>query len=78
MSICPKNKHSKARRDSRRANWKMDALNLVKCSKCGALMMPHRVLQGPAEVTTKKKSSQWMIDGQRDIGCRTGCGGLFL
>ena len=43
MSICPKNKHSKARRDSRRANWKMDALNLVKCSKCGALMMPHRV-----------------------------------
>lgn len=25
MSICPKNKHSKARRDSRRANWKMSA-----------------------------------------------------
>ena len=24
MSICPKNKTSKARRDSRRANWKMD------------------------------------------------------
>ncbi|MBE5959777.1 MAG: 50S ribosomal protein L32, partial [Lachnospiraceae bacterium] len=22
-AICPKNKHSKARRDSRRANWKM-------------------------------------------------------
>ena len=43
MSICPKNKSSKARRDSRRANWKMSAPNLVKCSKCGALMMPHRV-----------------------------------
>ena len=43
MSICPKNKSSKARRDSRRANWKMSAMNLVKCSKCGALMMPHRV-----------------------------------
>ena len=42
MSICPKNKSSKARRDSRRANWKMSAMNLVKCSKCGALMMPHR------------------------------------
>ena len=39
MSICPKNKSSKARR----ANWKMSAPNLVKCSKCGALMMPHRV-----------------------------------
>ena len=31
MSICPKNKSSKARRDKRR------------CSKCGELMMPHRV-----------------------------------
>ena len=36
MSICPKNKSSKARRDKRRANWKMAAPNLVKCSKCGA------------------------------------------
>ena len=43
MSICPKNKTSKARRDKRRANWKMTAPNLVKCSKCGELMMPHRV-----------------------------------
>ena len=43
MSICPKNKSSKARRDKRRANWKMSAMNLVKCSKCGTLMMPHRV-----------------------------------
>ena len=30
MSICPKNKSSKARRDKRRANWKMSAMNLVK------------------------------------------------
>ena len=43
MSICPKNKHSKARRDSRRATWKMTAPTLVRCSKCGALMAPHRV-----------------------------------
>ena len=28
MSICPKNKSSKARRDKRRANWKMSAPNL--------------------------------------------------
>ena len=40
MSICPKNKSSKARRDKRRANWKMSAPHLVKCSYCGALMMP--------------------------------------
>ena len=43
MSICPKNKSSKGRRDQRRANWKMKTMNLVKCSKCGELMMPHRV-----------------------------------
>ena len=44
MSICPKNRTSKARRDKRRsANFKMSPVNLVKCSRCGALMMPHRV-----------------------------------
>ena len=44
MSICPKNKSSRARRDKRRAaNFKMSAPTLVKYSKCGALMMPHRV-----------------------------------
>ena len=44
MSICPKNRTSKARRDKRRsANFKMGSVNLVKCSRCGALMMPHRV-----------------------------------
>ena len=43
MSICPKNKTSRGRRDKRRANWKMEASTLVKCSKWGELMMPHRV-----------------------------------
>ena len=43
MSICPKNRSSRARRDSRRANWKMQESNLVVCSKCGALTLPHRV-----------------------------------
>ncbi|TCK98315.1 large subunit ribosomal protein L32 [Natranaerovirga hydrolytica] len=43
MSISPKRKISKARRNKRRANWKMTAPNLVKCSKCSELMMPHRV-----------------------------------
>ena len=40
MSICPKNKSSKGHRNQRRAHWKMSAPAL---SKCGALMMPHRV-----------------------------------
>lgn len=43
MSICPKNKTSRGRRDKRRANWKMSDTSLVKCPKCGELMLPHRV-----------------------------------
>ena len=50
MSICPKNKSSKARRDKRRANWKMSAPNLVKCRTEFAKLVV---------LTTKKKSLQW-------------------
>ena len=38
----PKNKTSKARRDKRRANWKLTAPDLVECPQCHALKMPHR------------------------------------
>jgi large subunit ribosomal protein L32 len=38
MSICPKNRSSRARRDKRRANWKMDTQSFSRCSKCGALV----------------------------------------
>ena len=55
MSICPKNKSSKARRDKRRANWKMSAPNLVKCSKCGELMM-HTEFAKLVDLTTREKS----------------------
>ncbi|RKW30758.1 MAG: 50S ribosomal protein L32 [Lachnoanaerobaculum sp.] len=43
MSICPKNKTSRGRRDKRRANWKMSVPSLSKCPKCGELMLSHRV-----------------------------------
>ena len=43
MSICPKNRTSRAHRDARRANWKMGSTTLVKCSQCGALMKQHCV-----------------------------------
>ena len=39
----PKNKVSKARRDKRRANWKLSAPNLVECPQCHELKMPHSV-----------------------------------
>ena len=45
MSICPKNKSSKGKRDRRRANWKMGEVNLVKCSKCGSLILPKNCLK---------------------------------
>ena len=43
-AIGPKHRTAKARRDKRRtANWKLAVPSLAKCSKCGALIMPHRV-----------------------------------
>lgn len=39
----PKNKVSKARRDKRRAYWKLTAPNLVECPQCHELKLPHRV-----------------------------------
>lgn len=38
----PKRKTSKARRNKRRANWKLTAPNLSTCPKCGELVMSHR------------------------------------
>ena len=54
MSICPKNKSSKGRRDSRGANWKMTAPNLVKCVNCGNLMIPHRVCKSCGQYNKKE------------------------
>lgn len=39
----PKGKTSKARRDKRRANWKLVIPGMVKCPQCQEFMMPHRV-----------------------------------
>lgn len=50
----PKRKTSKARRDKRRANWKLSAPNLVACPKCGELMMPHRVCKACGSYNKKE------------------------
>ena len=39
----PKRKTSHARKNSRRANWKLEAPNLVNCPQCHSLMMSHKV-----------------------------------
>lgn len=38
----PKGKVSSARRDKRRANWKMEVPNLSTCTKCGEPVLAHR------------------------------------
>ena len=38
----PKRKTSSAKRDKRRANWKLTLPGMVKCPKCQAFKMPHR------------------------------------
>lgn len=43
MSICPKGKKSKSKRDKRRAqNWKIAMPNLATCPKCGETVISHR------------------------------------
>lgn len=39
----PKRRHSKSRRDKRRANWKLEAPNLSLCPQCKMPKLPHRV-----------------------------------
>jgi large subunit ribosomal protein L32 len=39
----PKKRKSKAKRDSRRSNWKLKAPNVIDCPQCTEPMLPHRV-----------------------------------
>ena len=53
MSICPKNKSSKGRRDKRRAKLKNVCLTLVNAAN-GELMMPHRVCKNCGSYNKKE------------------------
>ena len=55
MSICPKNKSSKSRRDKRRANWKMSVRHWLSAANAAHLMMPHRVCKA-CGFTTRERS----------------------
>lgn len=39
----PKRRTSKARRDKRKANWKLFAPGIVECSQCGETKLSHRI-----------------------------------
>ena len=43
MTPHPKRKHSKGRRDRRRSQDALTALNTVVCSNCGVKRLPHTV-----------------------------------
>ncbi|MDK1027969.1 MAG: 50S ribosomal protein L32 [Anaerolineae bacterium] len=45
MTPQPKRKISKGRRNRRRAHHSLTARNLVSCSNCGSLRLPHIVCQ---------------------------------
>ncbi len=38
----PKRRMSKARRDKRRANWKLTVPGMVECPQCHEVKLPHR------------------------------------
>jgi large subunit ribosomal protein L32 len=39
----PKRRQSKQRSRTRRANWKLEVPNLVRCKQCHEFKLPHRV-----------------------------------
>ncbi|NLC44498.1 MAG: 50S ribosomal protein L32 [Clostridiales bacterium] len=39
----PKRRQSSARRDKRRANWKVSAPAMIECSQCSEMKLSHRV-----------------------------------
>ncbi len=39
----PKKRKSASKRDMRRAHWKLETPSLAECSRCHALIVPHRV-----------------------------------
>lgn len=41
----PARRVSKTRKNSRRANLKVDAPTICKCSNCGEVVVPHRACQ---------------------------------
>lgn len=60
----PKRRHSKSRRDKRRAQWKIKSPSLSRCSQCGAPKLPHRVCpecgyyEGREIIPPKKKGEK--------------------
>lgn len=55
----PKRKTSKARRDQRRAHWKLTVPGIVECPQCHEPKLAHRVCKSAA-ITTASRQLQWI------------------
>lgn len=63
MTPHPKRKHSKGRRDRRRSQDALTAVNTVACSNCGSMRLPHTVcpkcgFYGGREIVQVKKEKK--------------------
>ena len=50
----PKSRHTRARRDKRRANWKLELSGLSVCPQCQEPKLPHRVCMSCGSYNGKK------------------------
>lgn len=50
----PKSRHTRARRDKRRANWKIELSGLSVCPQCQEPKLPHRVCMSCGSYNGKK------------------------
>jgi len=50
----PTSRHSRARRDKRRANWKISPPNTTLCPDCQEPKLPHRVCMSCGSYNGKK------------------------
>ncbi len=50
----PTSRHSRSRRDKRRANWKISMPNVTLCPECKEPKLPHRVCMSCGSYNGKK------------------------
>lgn len=50
----PTSRHSRARRDKRRANWKLSVPSIALCQECQEPKLPHRVCPSCGSYRGKK------------------------
>jgi len=50
----PKSRHTRTRRDKRRANWKLELSGLSVCPQCQEPKVPHRVCMSCGSYNGKK------------------------